>query len=154
MKVDMVNPFIDAARDVLLAELASGVERGNISLQKTAKTSDEVTALVAVTGRVRGLVLYTMSTVTACAMATRMIGQECTELDDLGQSAIAELANMITGKAGTLLEEVNLPSEISPPALILGSDSKVSTVDIHQLVVPLKTECGDFSIRLALEQVA
>ncbi|MEE9278484.1 MAG: chemotaxis protein CheX [Dehalococcoidia bacterium] len=154
MKVDMVNPFVAAAREVIKAELDSDAERGKVSLHLSDKTADEVTALVAVTGKVRGIVLYTMSTKTACAMVSQMVGQECDRLDDLGQSAIAELANMITGKAGVLLEEVNLPSEIAPPALIMGKDSTVSTVDMSRLVVPLHTAYGDLSIHLALEAAA
>ncbi len=154
MQVDTINPFIAAARKVLMAELDSEVERGKMSLSKAAETSDDVTALIAVTGDVRGLVLYTMSDATACATAARMIGQECDQLDELAQSAIAELANMITGKASVLLEDANVKAEISPPAMVVGAGSSVSTVSLPRLVVPLTTACGGISIHLALEQAA
>ena len=127
------------------------MERGKLALQKSSRTSDEVTALIAVTGQVRGLVLYTLSLPTACAFAGRMVGQECTELDELGESAIAELANMITGKASVLLEEANVKCEISPPALVVGAESGVSTVDLTRLVVPLDTKYGKLAIHIALE---
>ena len=154
MNVEMVNPFVTAARDVLKAELSSEVERGKLALNKSSTTEEEVTALIAVTGEVRGLVLYTLSMATACQFAGRMLDQECTELDELGQSAIAELANMITGKASTLLEEAGLKSDISPPALVLGNGSTVSTVDLTRLVVPLETTYGRLSIHVALEAAA
>ena len=154
MKVDMINPFITAAREVLKVELGSDIERGTILLNKSAETSDEVTAMLAVTGQVRGMVLYSMSRDTACSMAGLMIGQSCEELDELAQSAIAELANMITGKAGVLLEEAEVAAEISPPALIMGAGASISTVDLRRLIVPLTTEVGPLSIHVALEQVA
>ena len=151
MNVEMVNPFVTAARDVLKAELDTEVERGKLALEKSCKTADEVTALIAVTGQVRGLVLYTLSMATACGFAGQMLGQECLELDDLGESAIAELANMITGKASVLLEEASLKSDISPPALVMGNGSSVSTVDLNRLVVPLDTSYGSMAIHVALE---
>ena len=151
MNVEMVNPFVSAAREVLRAELQTDVERGKIALNKSSKTEEDVTALIAVTGQVRGLVLYTLSQATACEFAGRMLDQECSELDALGQSSIAELANMITGKASMLLEEASLKSDISPPALVLGNGSTVSTVDLNRLVVPLETEYGSLSIHVALE---
>lgn len=154
MKIDMVNPFVLAAREVLHAELDCDIERGKIQLLKSAVTHDDVTAMVAVTGQVRGLVLYTMSDETARAMAGRMIGQECDTLDELAQSAIAELANMITGRAGVFLEEADVHAEISPPALILGNGNGISTVDLQRLVVPLSTVAGDIAIQLALESAA
>jgi CheY-specific phosphatase CheX len=46
MKVEFVNPFIQAAREVLESELGAEAARGNLRLQKSAYTTDEVTALV------------------------------------------------------------------------------------------------------------
>jgi len=154
VNVDMVNPFVAAAREVLRMELDEEIGRGKIRLTKSSDTSDEVTAMIAVTGQVRGLVLYTMSTATACELAGAMIGQPCEELDALGESAIAELANMITGRAGVFLEANAVRADISPPALILGRGSCISTVDLARLVVPLETRCGPIAIHLALRSAA
>ena len=65
MKVEFVNPFIQAASEVLEAELGGDTQRGSIAMHKSAYTTDEVTALVGVTGTVSGLVLYSMSEATA-----------------------------------------------------------------------------------------
>ena len=50
MKVEFVNPFIQAASEVLDAELGAESQRGKLRLHKSAFTTDEVTALVGVTG--------------------------------------------------------------------------------------------------------
>ena len=46
MKVEFVNPFIEAACEVLESELGGEAQRGEVRLQKSAITTDEVTALV------------------------------------------------------------------------------------------------------------
>ena len=74
MKVEFVNPFIEAACEVLESELGGEAQRGEVRLQKSAITTDEVTALVGVTGTVSGLVLYSMSLATAVALALFMLG--------------------------------------------------------------------------------
>ncbi len=56
-----VNPFMATAREVLLAELGRAAERGPLALKKSPDTTDDVTAMLAVTGWVHGLVLSTMT---------------------------------------------------------------------------------------------
>ena len=150
MKVEFVNPFIQAASEVLDSELGGEAQRGEVRLQKSAFTTDEVTALVGVTGTVSGLVLYSMSRATAVALASRMMGQEFAELDTLAQSGIGELGNVITGRAGVLLSEAGYPSNITPPALVVGRGTMVTTLDLNRLVFTLQTEVGDLEVQLVL----
>ena len=150
MKVEFVNPFIEAACEVLESELGGEAQRGEVRLQKSAITTDEVTALVGVTGTVIGLVLYSMSLATAVALASRMMGQEFQELDALAQSGIGELSNVITGRAGVLLSEAGYPSNITPPALVVGRGTMVTTLDLNRLVFTLQTEVGDLEVQLVL----
>ena len=81
MKVEFVNPFIQAASEVLDAELGTESQRGKLRLHKSAFTTDEVTALVGVTGTLSGLVLYSMSQATALGIVSKMIGQDFAEFD-------------------------------------------------------------------------
>src|SRR5687767_8479212 len=118
MKVEFVNPFIQAATEVLESELGTKTERGDLRLQKSAFTTNEVTALVGVTGAVSGMVLYSMSADTARGIVSKMLGQAFPEFDELAQSGIGELGNVITGRAGILLAEAGYPSNITPPALV------------------------------------
>lgn len=151
MKVEFVNPFINAAREVLESELGGAMTRGNIRLQKSAYTTDEVTALVGVTGAVNGMVLYSLSEQTAMGIVGRMLGQEFTEFDELAQSGIGEMGNVITGRAGVLLAEAGYPSNITPPALVIGKGTMVTTLDLNRLVFPLETEVGTLEIQVVLK---
>ena len=151
MKVEFVNPFIQAAREVLESELGGETQRGNIHLQKSAYTTDEVTALVGVTGAVQGMVLYSLSEETARGIVSRLMGQEFTQFDALAQSGIGELGNVITGRAGVLLAEAGYPSNITPPALVIGKGTLVTTLDLNRLVFPLQTPVGQLEIQVVLK---
>lgn len=151
MKVEFVNPFIQAATEVLEAELGGSAERGDLGLTKSAFTTDEVTALVGVTGTVSGMVLYSMSEATARGIASRMMGQDFGEFDALAQSGIGELGNVITGRAGVLLSQAGYPSNITPPALVIGKGTMVTTLDLNRLVFPLETEVGSLEVQIVLK---
>jgi chemotaxis protein CheX len=152
VKVAFVNPFIDAAREVLEAELGGEATRGEIRIQRTAYTTDEVTALLGVAGAVAGVVLYSMSEETARGMVGRMLGHACTEFDALAQSGIGELGNVITGRAGVLLAEAGYASNITPPALVMGKHTMVTTLDLNRLVFPLQTDLGTIEIQVVLKE--
>src|SRR5919202_4043872 len=68
MRAEFINPFLQAATEVLESELGSRPQRGSIGLQRSAYTSDEVTAVLAVTGGVAGMVMFAMAEDTARAI--------------------------------------------------------------------------------------
>ncbi|MCL4541481.1 MAG: chemotaxis protein CheX [Chloroflexi bacterium] len=150
MKVEFINPFIGAAVEVLVQETGADVERGTISLQKSCYTSQEVTAMIGVTGEVRGIVLYSLSEQTAKALVSEMMGQRFILFDELAQSGIGELGNVITGRASSKLADAGYSSTITPPSLIVGRGTMISTLDIERLVVPLTMPQGTIEIHVAL----
>jgi chemotaxis protein CheX len=152
VRVEFVNPFVQAACEVVESELAGDTEKGQIRLQKSAVTTQEVTAVVGVSGRVAGVVLYSMSEATARAIVSRQMGREFAEFDSLAQSGIGELGNVISGRAGALLAAAGYPSHITPPALLIGQGALVTTMDLNRLVCPLQTELGPLEIQVVLRE--
>ena len=150
MRAEFINPFLHAANEVLQSELGSSPRRGQVGLQKSAYTTDDVTAVVGVTGAVAGVVLYAMTEATARAIVSKMMGQEFRKFDALAQSGIGEIGNVITGRAAVLLAEAGYPSDLAPPMLIVGRGTLVTTLDMQRLVIPLETEFGKIEIQVAL----
>jgi chemotaxis protein CheX len=95
-----------------------------------------------------------MSQTTALGIVSRMLGQDVTEFDALAQSGIGELGNVITGRAGVLLAEAGFASNITPPALVIGKGTMITTLDLNRLVFPLETEVGDLEVQVVLKTVA
>jgi chemotaxis protein CheX len=151
MRAEFINPFLQAATEVLGSELGSPPKRGTIGLERSGYTSNEVTAIVAVTGAVAGMVLFAMTEATARAMVSKMMDQDFQEFDALAQSGIAELGNVITGRAAVLLAEAGFPADLAPPMLLVGRNALISTLDVQRLVIPIETEAGSVEIQVALK---
>ena len=151
MRAEIINPFLQATNEVLESELGAAPTRGQIGLQRSGYTSDEVTAVVAVTGNVAGMVLLAMSEETARGVVSKMMGQDFDEFDALAQSGIAEVGNVITGRAAVLLADAGFPSDLAPPMLLVGRGALISTLDVQRLVIPVETEFGKIEVQVALK---
>jgi len=143
---------VEAATEVLNDEVQTEVSRGALSLQKTSLTTDDITVLITLVGQVQGVVLVSLSRQTGLNMVASIMGQPFTEFDSLAQSGVAELGNVITGRATIKLAEAGIQSNISPPTLILGSSIQISTLDFPRIVVPLHTDLGSITVHLALRE--
>lgn len=83
--------------------------------------------LVGLTGNLRGSVTYAVGQETARAMYGAMSGLAADEFHGLAQSAIGELANMISGRGTAILDGLGCSCDITPPMLIVGPNTTVST---------------------------
>lgn len=152
MDVRFLSPFVEAAKAVLQAEVGMEIQRGKLSLQHSSLTTNVISVLISLIGEVEGVVLYSLSIPTSLGIVSRMIGQEFDEFDELAQSGIAEMGNVITGRATMLLSQAGINSDISPPTVIIGKDIQVSTVDFTRIAVPLITELGEITVHLSLQE--
>ncbi len=152
MRVELLNPFIVAAGEVLNTELGVGATRGQLSLQRDTYISDDITVLISLVGDVWGVAIISLSFETAKSIVSHMLAEEITEFNELAQSGIGEMGNVITGQAATKLSAAGYKAEISVPTMIVGKGSRISTFDIDRLIVPLDTEFGVVSLTLALRE--
>lgn len=151
MRAEYIRPFLIAARAVLLAETQSEVSKGTISVAAGPLVSDDVSVLIGVTGRVQCVVLYHLSEKTAKEIVSTMSGAPVAVWDALAESGIAELGNVITGRASAELEAAGYSCNISPPTVVVGRGTQISTVGIQRLVIPLLTRYGEISVHVALK---
>ncbi|MCJ7622555.1 MAG: chemotaxis protein CheX, partial [Anaerolineaceae bacterium] len=150
MNIQYLVPFIEAAYEVLKAEAKFEMKRGKLSLTKGPYITDEVTVIISLIGDVVGTVFYGMNSQTALQIISIILGERLDEVDALAQSGIAELGNVITGRASVKLSKSGLESTISPPTLMIGKGAMISTLDLPRLIVPLQGEPGQMIIHLAL----
>jgi|GEM_PF-20078 len=152
VKIEFINPFVKAAIDVLRSESGGDVERGKLRLETSPSSSHDIAVMIGITGNAKGIVLYGMSLQTGKDIVSKMMGQPCDEFDALAQSGIAEMGNVITGLASRGLSENGYQCNITPPTLIVGSNTTIGTLDIPRIALPLITSCGEVEIHLALTE--
>ena len=152
MRVEYINPFVEAAFNVLTDVLAEEVKRGELYLKATSQPVLGVAAIIGLTGDVEGRVLLDMDLSTALAIASTMNDEKLQELDALGKATIAELANMITGQAVTKLHDLGFNFDLSPPSLITGDNMVVTDQGVEALIVPLDLAEGKLEINVAVRE--
>jgi chemotaxis protein CheX len=139
MRVEYINPFVEATYDVLKEVLDGDVKRGDLCLKESTMQIMGVAALVGLAGDVEGRVLFDMTRVTALKVASAMnSGEKFASLDDMAKSTITELANMITAQAVTKLHDLGFKFDLTPPALFVGDNMEIAnTLKVEALVVPM-----------------
>jgi chemotaxis protein CheX len=65
---------------------------------------------------------------------------------------VAELGNVISGKATVRFSEAGYVSNISTPTVLNGRGVQISTLDFPRIVVPMTTQFGILTAHLALRE--
>lgn len=128
-------------------------ERGQLSARPQMFTTQQINVCCGITGPIRGHVIYGMNMKVADGIASLMIGQTITSFDALAASAIAELGNMISGNAMSLLAAQGYDCDITPPTIIRGTNVKIAVTDVPALSIPLDIpNVGTFEINVSLQE--
>lgn len=154
MRVEYINPFVEAAFNVLREVLSEEVKRGELFLKSTSQPVLGVAVIVGLTGDVEGRVLFDMKKEVALAIASEMNGEDLKTMDDLAKATISELANMITGQAVTKLHDLGFKFDLTPPAIITGDNMEVSNTGVEALIVPVELKEGKIEINVAVRERA
>jgi chemotaxis protein CheX len=151
MKAEILNAFLDAAVHSLSQETRGPVQRTGLLLDPSEQVADELIVYVALVGEARGMMLVSMPAVTAREVAAVMVGEPQPELNEMGLSALAELGNLIAGGACVELDKLGLSSDITPPTVMIGHRSRVSTLGLPRFVIPLTCAAGALSLHVAVD---
>jgi len=155
--VKYINPFIDSINDLFSTMLNARAKRGEIGVAKGSGGSGvgggkDVTALIGLSGSVRGMVALSFPMPTALMIACRLLGNETKVVDGAVADAVAECVNIVAGAAkAKLSREDEVPIDLSLPTVIRGSSYNVEYPSKSLwLEVPFTSTLGSFSIRVTL----
>lgn len=126
MDAKLVNPFIDAIVAVMPMLGLPVPQRANMGVKSKMATSLGVTVLVGFIKQIRGNIAYNMTEDTAKYIASAMMmGMPVETFDEMAQSAISEMSNMLTANAATSLAGMGYDVDISTPSLTTGENFQI-----------------------------
>jgi chemotaxis protein CheX len=154
MNAQHVNPFVEAAMEVLGRAAAMEVRRGHLSWKPRAEPSYAVSIIVGVFGLITGQVVYSLhGTIAARLVDALLPGRSPEEKKVLFLDCLGEVGNMITGRAAALLEaRSGRPVSITTPAVAAGSGLAVHLAPRPALVLGLVTAHGPIEVSIAVEE--
>ena len=153
MDAKLVNPFVDAFTAVMPQIGFAEPKRTKVGVKAQNAVSLGVSVIVGFTKQIRGNIVYNMSEDTAKFIAsTMMMGMPIENFDDMAQSAISEMSNMLTATAATNLAGMGLEVDISTPSLSIGQNFQVKISDTNYLTVEMDLAGHLVELDIAVEQ--
>lgn len=150
MDVKFINPFIKSFTSVM-PQLGFEAQKGGVAMVDSI-VGDGLTVTVGLIGDIKGNVIYMINEVDGKKIASKMMmGMPVDELDEMAQSAISELTNMITANASTNYAEDGISVDISTPVLMTGESINVKVNSKQILCLNMLADDMTVKLNIALE---
>jgi chemotaxis protein CheX len=150
MKMELIQPFINAADAVLAQGLKAPMAVGHLSMEEETYRRKGIAALIRLTGDIEGRIIFDLDPPTAAKVASGFAGMEVSETDDMVREAVCELANQVIGNAVATLNDQGFQFRVHPPALHTSEHGSKSTEDTEALVLCFETASGNVFMNIAL----
>jgi chemotaxis protein CheX len=150
MKMELIQPFINAADAVLAQGLKTPMAIGHLSMEEEAYRRKGIAALVWLTGDIEGRIIFDLDPATAAKVASGFAGMDVPEADEMVREAVCELANQVIGNAVATLNDQGFHFRVHPPVLHTSEHGSKSTEDTEALVLCFDTASGNVFMNIAL----
>jgi chemotaxis protein CheX len=150
MRMELIQPFINAADAVLADSLESPTTIGSLSMDEEAYRRKGVAALIAVSGDIEGRIIFDVDPKTAMRVASRFAGQELPDSEDTMRETVCEIANQVIGNAVTSLNDQGFHFRVHPPMLHTAEQGDKSSEDTEALVMCIETGSGKVFMNVAM----
>ncbi|MCB1215782.1 chemotaxis protein CheX [bacterium] len=152
MNAEIVNKFFGSTatvlRDYFHLDVSSG---GTASLVKMPAALDHISVILSFTGDLTGQFVMGFSMEVGLNMARTMMGNpDYEQFDELCQSAIGELGNMICGMTSAELTGMGYICDIAPPAVLVNEHASMSFGVPTLIAQPVSTRFGEFRICIGM----
>lgn len=152
MDVNHVNPVLEAFNNILPQLGLRSISKNGIKVKGRYIESPGVIIIIGIMGDIKGNIIYGMSTDSAKKIAsTMMMGMPVENFDELSQSAISELVNMLTANVATNFSRNNIIIDISTPTLVEGEFVANSSAD-KVLCVEMGVDGMPIEVNISLEK--
>ncbi len=150
MKMELIQPFINAADAVLSETLQSPARMGDVSMEQEIYRRHGVASLVTINGDIEGRIIFDIDRGTAQQVATYLAGSPMTVDEEVARETVCELANMVIGSAVTSLNDQGVEFKIQPPVFHSAESGESSTEDQEALVMCFETGTGTVFLNIAM----
>jgi chemotaxis protein CheX len=150
MRMELIQPFINAADAVLADSLECPTSIGSLSMEEEAYRRKGVAALIAVSGDIEGRIIVDVDPQTAMRGASRFAGEELPESEELMRETVCELANQVIGNAVTSLNDQGFRFRVHPPEVHTSENGHKSSEDTEALVISIETSKGRVFMNVAM----
>jgi chemotaxis protein CheX len=153
MRMDLIQPFINAADAVFAESLQGPTKIGDLTMDEEAYRRKGIAALIAIKGDIEGRIILDLSTEVALKVATILTGVAVADSEQVIRETVCELANMVIGNSVTLLNDQGYRFKVFPPEIHVNDEGLAGTRDTEAMVLSIETSCGPIFLNIAMHHL-
>ena len=154
MKMELIQPFINAADAVFAESLNGPTTIGDLSMEENTYRRKGVAALIAIKGDIEGRIILDLAPEVAVKVASVLAGAEVAASEQVVRETVCELANMVIGNSVTLLNDQGYKFKVFPPEIHMNEEGLTGSHDTEALVLSIDTPCGEIFLNIAMHHLA
>jgi len=150
MKMELIQPFINAADAVLAETLQCSTKIGDVNMEEEVYRRKGVAALIVIQGDIEGRVIFDLDPDSAVAIASALAGEPVQFTESVVKETVFELANLVIGNAVTSLNDQGFRFKIHPPELHVKEEGLGGSADTEALVMCFDIPKGSVYMNIAM----
>jgi chemotaxis protein CheX len=149
MNSEYINPFLTAAISVFSSMLGVSLVREQPFVKQGYQPNHEVSGMIGLTGKAKGMVVLSLSREAAINAAATMLGETPKELNPDVADAVGELTNMIAGAAKAKLDHLHM--SVSLPTVIVGKSHCIEFPrNSMPICIPFDCQWGPVAVEVGI----
>jgi len=154
MRMDLIQPFINAADAVFAESLQGPTTIGDLMMEEEAYHRKGVAALIVIKGDIEGRIILDLAPEVALKVAAVLTGAEVVDSEQTVRETVCELANMVIGNSVTLLNDQGYHFKVFPPEIHMNDQGLAGSRDTEAMVLAIETSCGNIYLNIAMHHLA
>jgi CheY-specific phosphatase CheX len=154
MKMELIQPFINAADAVFAEALQGPTSIGDLEMEEETYRRKGVAALIVIKGDIEGRIILDLAPEVAMKVATILTGDDVVDNEQTVRETVCELANMVIGNSVTLLNDQGYKFKVFPPEIHVNEEGLACTRDTEAMVLAIETTCGNIYLNIAMHHLA
>ena len=153
MKVEYINPFLNATVRVLKTMASLEVSPGKPYIKKNSNAVGDVSGIIGVTGDTQGSLSISFTAECIKQIVSNMLGEKINEINDDVKDAVGELTNIISGDARRELYEKGLNLQGSIPTVVAGPGHEIRHVGKGPTIaIPFQSDAGPITVEVCFNR--
>ena len=153
MRMELIQPFINAADAVFAESLNAPTKIGDLSMEENTYRRKGVAALIAIKGDIEGRIILDLAPEVAMKVASVLAGSEVAASEQVVRETVCELANMVIGNSVTLLNDQGYKFKVFPPEIHMNEEGLGGNHDTEAMVISIETPCGEIYLNIAMRHL-
>src|SRR5438552_8352941 len=150
MRMDLIQPFINAADAVFAESLQGPTKIGDLLMEEGAYHRKGVAALIVSKGDIEGRIILDLAPEVALKVAAILTGGEVTDSEHVVRETVCELANMVIGNSVTLLNDQGFRFKVFPPEIHVNDQGLAGNAETEAMVICIETQCGQVYLNISM----